>query len=73
MAIVPIVRSRILETGDADVFGLGGTGVRGHGLDGPGVAGSAKASRGGVFATDDQAQINPVPRPVRTSCPRARR
>ena len=58
-----------LETGDAGVFGLGDTGVRGHGLDGPGVAGSSKADRGGVFATDDQAQVNLVPRPVRTKLP----
>lgn len=58
-----------LETGNAGVFGLGETGLRGRGQDGPGVDGHSGRDRGGVFAADEQAQVNLVPTRVRTVLP----
>ena len=65
------------ETGSTGVFGLGPTGVRGIGVSdattpsGPGVSGFSDKNRGGIFASQEEAQIQLTPRRVRTKLPPA--
>ncbi len=61
----------ITETGDTGVFGLGRTGVQGHGIAGPGLIARSDQDRGGVFKSDLSAQIRLVPKKVGTRLPEA--
>lgn len=63
-------------TGNVGVVGFGRTGVRGIGvadgagaLAGPGVSGFSDTDRGGVFASNDAAQAQLVPKRVKTTLP----
>jgi hypothetical protein len=59
----------IFETRDAGLYGLGSTGVRGVGVAGQGVRGSSDVDRGGAFSSDEVAQIQLIPKGVRTVFP----
>ena len=62
-------KPNIWQTGNAGVFGIGATGVRGIGLDGHGVRGASNIDRSGVFSSQEVAQLQLVPKPVRTQLP----
>jgi hypothetical protein len=59
----------IWETGDAGVFGLGSTGIRGIGISGRGVLGKSDIDRGGVFTSEEAAQVQLIPKRIRTRLP----
>lgn len=59
----------IIETGDTGVFGRGSTGVRGSGIAGHGVRGLSDTDRGGVFSSEEIAQIQLIPKSIRTRFP----
>ena len=57
------------ETNSTGVHGHGPTGVRGIGVGGPGVYGASDTNRGGIFASQDVAQVQLTPFRVRTKLP----
>jgi hypothetical protein len=59
----------IAETNSTGVHGHGPTGVRGIGVGGPGVNGASDTNRGGIFASQNIAQIQLTPFRVRTKLP----
>lgn len=54
----------IAETGETGVYGLGRTGVHARGGGGPGLRARSDHDRGGVFESEDAAQIQLVPHRV---------
>jgi hypothetical protein len=62
-------KSSIWETGNTGVFGRGPTGVRGIGISGHGIRGQSDTDRGGVFSSDEVAQMQLIPKRIETRFP----